>query len=208
MRLLSKLFNFVIYTTSKYNLDESHGLSHSLDVLRYSNSIYELEVLKKKNLINQERIIYVSAALHDMCDKKYMNEKEGLQNIEDFIKDKLKPDEVYASLKIMETMSYSKVKLNGFPSLGEYQSAYHIVRESDLLAAYNFERALMFNMCAKNSDIKDALINSKNVFNNRIFKHHEDNLFFTDFAIKESLKLHDKSIEQMYQWNKIINKEI
>jgi len=208
MRLLSKLFNFVIYTTSKYNLDESHGLSHSLDVLRYSNSIYELEVLKKKNLINQERIIYVSAALHDMCDKKYMNEKEGLQNIEDFIKDKLKSDEVYASLKIMETMSYSKVKLNGFPSLGEYQSAYHIVRESDLLAAYNFERALMFNMCTKKCDIKDALINSKDVFNNRIFKHHEDNLFFTDFAIKESLKLHDKSIEQMYQWNKIINKEI
>ena len=29
-------------------------------------------------------------------------------------------------------MSYSKVKKSGFPDMNEFQTAYHIVRESDL----------------------------------------------------------------------------
>ena len=41
--------------------------------------------------------------------------------------------------QIITTMSYSTVKKNGFPSLNEYQLAYHIVREADLLAAYDID---------------------------------------------------------------------
>jgi len=208
MKLLSKIFDFVIYTTSRYCLDESHGLAHSLDVLRFSNSIYESEVIKKPYLKNHEKIIYISAALHDMCDKKYMNEKDGLINIQEFMKDKLKPQELYMVSRIIETMSYSKVKVNGFPDLGEYQSAYHIVREADLLSAYDFERALMFHMCVNKSSIHDALTNAKDIFNTRILKHNDDNLFLTDYGLKESIKLHEKSIIDIYQWNKIINKDI
>ena len=36
MKLLSKLYNFVLYTTTKYNIDESHGLSHAMDILGYA----------------------------------------------------------------------------------------------------------------------------------------------------------------------------
>jgi HD superfamily phosphodiesterase len=208
MKILSQIFDFVIYTTAKYNIDDSHGISHSLDVLKYSNSIYELEVIKRPHLKEQEKLIYISSALHDMCDKKYMNEKEGLENIQEFLKYKLKPDEINITSNIINTMSYSKVKKNGFPSLDNYQWAYHIVREADLLSAYKFERALMYHMCVNKESIDNALINAKDIFNSRVLLHNNDNLFFTEYGQIESLNLHDQAIIDMYQWNKIINKKI
>ena len=42
--LLAKLFNYVIFMTGKYNIDESHGIGHSMKVLNYANCIYEEEV--------------------------------------------------------------------------------------------------------------------------------------------------------------------
>ena len=208
MKLLSQIFDFVIYTSAKYKIDDSHGLSHSLDVLKYSNSIYELEVIKRPHLKEQEKLIYISSALHDMCDKKYMNEKEGLENIQEFLEYKLKPSEIDITTNIINTMSYSKVKKNGFPNLDNYQWAYHIVRESDLLSAYKFERALMYHMCVHKESIDNALINAKDIFNYRVLAHNDDNLFFTEYGQKESLKLHNQAIIDMYQWNKIINKTI
>jgi hypothetical protein len=126
----------------------------------------------------------------------------------DLITNKLKPSEIYITTDIINTMSYSKVKKNGFPNLDNYQWAYHIVRESDLLSAYKFERALMYHMCVNKESIDNALINAKDIFNYRVLAHNDDNLFFTEYGQKESLKLHDQSIVDMYQWNKIINKTI
>jgi hypothetical protein len=204
MKLLSRIFDFVIYTTKQHGIDESHGLAHSLDVLRFSHSIFESEVLKKPYLADHEKIIYVSAALHDMCDKKYMDEKEGLANIQDYMKESLTDEEMYVSSRIMETMSYSKVKANGYPDLGEYQTAYHIVRESDLLAAYDFERSLMYHMCTKQTTIHDALVDANAIFATRILRHNNDHLFVSDYGLAESMRLHEQSIVQMGQWNRLL----
>ena len=78
-----------------------------------------------------------------MCDKKYMDEKEGIKEIEKFLESKLSDDEINIILSIITTMSYSTVKANGYPDLGFYQTAYHIVREADLLSAYNFDRCVI-----------------------------------------------------------------
>ena len=43
-------------------------------------------------------------------------------------------------------MSYSKVNKNGFPELGNYQLCYNIVREADLLASYNIDRCIIYQM--------------------------------------------------------------
>ena len=47
---------------------------------------------------------------------------------------------------IIGSMSYSKVKKNGFPELGDYQTEYNIVREADLLAAYDIDRAIIYRI--------------------------------------------------------------
>ena len=38
---------------------------------------------------------------------------------------------------------------NGFPDMGEYQTAYNIVREADLLCAYDFDRCMIYQMYNK-----------------------------------------------------------
>lgn len=202
--LLSKLIKFVIYTCGKYSIDESHGLPHSMNVLCYANKIFEEEIYKKPYIEKQERLIYVSAILHDMCDKKYVNEDEGIIQIEDFLKDKLEKYEIDATKKIISTMSYSKVKKNGFPDLNIYQTAYHIVREADLLTAYDFDRSMIYHMKTSNADLKTAYENARHLFMKRVLKHNEDNLFFTDFAKRESIILHNIALKRIWQWNKII----
>ena len=217
--LLSKVIKFVIASAAKYNIDESHGLSHSLKTLYYANRIFDEEVSRIPSIKPQEKIIYVSAAIHDMCDKKYMDENRGLTYIEEFLQDKLTSVEIDVTKKIISTMSYSKVKQDGFPDLGEYQPSYHIVRESDLLAAYDFDRAMVYFMNNKYSlpslpnthssenILCDSIMDSKDFFNNRVLKQYDDKLFFTSFAKQESVRLYHESLTRMWYWNKIINKQ-
>lgn len=206
--LLSKLFKFVMAITAKHSIDESHGLSHSMNVLFYANKLFESEIINNPQLREQEQIIYVSAVLHDMCDKKYMNEGDGIKEIEFFLEDKITPLEVEVAKNIMRTMSYSKVKKNGFPDMKEYQTAYHIVRESDLLTAYDFDRSMIYHMSVSGNEIEEAYENAKNIFLNRVLRHNEDGLFVSDYAKKESLLLEKNAIQRMHYWKEIIENSI
>jgi len=205
MNLLSNLFNFIIHTTKKYSIDESHGLSHSMNVLNYAYNIYNEELKKNSYLKDQQRIILISAILHDMCDKKYMDEKDGVKEIENFLKEKITSEEIDVTKKIITTMSYSTVKKNGFPKLNEYQLAYHIVRESDLLSAIDFDRCMIYNMNKMNGDINQAYNNSIDLFENRIFKHASDNLYITDYSKNEDLILKNIALNRINSWKKILN---
>lgn len=57
MELFNYLFNFVIFTSRLFNIDESHSLKHSMDVFYLSNKIYESELGNNTYLINHKNII-------------------------------------------------------------------------------------------------------------------------------------------------------
>jgi HD superfamily phosphodiesterase len=206
MKLLSKLFNYVLLTSKKYNIDESHGIIHSMNVLHYAKKIYNCEIEKNPNLINDKNVIYSSIILHDMCDKKYIDETKGTNEIVNYLNENnmMSRDEIEAVKNIITTMSYSKVKKYGFPKLKKYQPAYHIVREADLLTSYDFDRAIIYDMCRNNSTIYEAYENSVYLFIKRVFQYNNDNLFIHEFSKKESMLLHDKSIERMKEWKEIL----
>ena len=194
MVLLNKLFNFVIATSRLFNIDESHSITHSMNVYYYANKIYNYEINKQNNynltdLKKYKNIIDVSAILHDMCDKKYMDEKVGIERIDNFIKteinEEINDSELDTIKKIISTMSYSTIKKNGFPDLKEYQLAYNIVREADLLTSYDFDRCIIYNMIKYNNNYKESFDDALNVFENRVFKYHDDNLFFTKYGLIE-----------------------
>jgi len=206
MRILSNLFHFVSLVSKKYNIDESHGLSHSMNTLYYASQIYKHESIIKPHIIPQERLIYVSAVVHDMCDKKYVNQEEGIQEIEEFLQDKLTPFEIESTKKIISTMSYSTVKKNGFPELEELQDAYHIVREADLLTAYDFDRSMIYHMNANNSTLEDAFTNAKDLFIKRVLRHNADKLFISKYSVIESHKLHMNAITRMEYWKDMMNR--
>jgi HD superfamily phosphodiesterase len=203
---LANLISFVLSTIKTYNIDESHGVSHSLDVLYNAHNILESELPKNPYLEDHRTVILTSAVLHDMCDRKYIVEKEGIANIQEFLTDKMDGKEIEIATKIMATMSYSKVKKAGYPDFGEYQLAYHIVREADLLSAYDFDRCMIYSIYQNNCDLNRAFDNANALFNERILRHHQDNLFITDYAKRESIKLHVQCTNRIDSWKRILNR--
>ena len=79
MNNLDKLYEFIMKTCIEYSIDESHGLSHSIDVYRFTEQIYLNELIKNPDLESRYEIIIYSAILHDMCDYKYMEEQIGIK---------------------------------------------------------------------------------------------------------------------------------
>ena len=205
MNLINVGFKYVVETSHNFKIDESHALKHSMEVFGFAKKIYESELIKQPNLEKDKKIIYMAAIGHDMCDKKYMDEAEGILRYQNYLHEYMSPNELEIMGKIIGTMSYSKVKVNGYPSLGEYQLAYHIVREADLLSAYDIDRCIMYRMYHNNYNYTTALKDAFELFDYRVFKMRQDKLFITDFSKRESLKLHRKAKKDVENLSDILN---
>jgi HD superfamily phosphodiesterase len=193
--LINFSFNYVAKITNMYKLDESHALKHSMDVFHIANKIYDSEIEYNPFLENQKDVIFVSAIVHDTCDKKYMNEKNGVGLIKNYLADYMSATNLDTVCNIVSTMSYSKVQICGYPDLGEYQLAYHIVREADLLSAYDIDRCIIYGMYKENLSYVDALKRAIELFQTRILKYREQELFITNYSKRESFFLHNNALE-------------
>jgi hypothetical protein len=194
---INRAFQYVVEITRLYKIDESHGLKHSMEVFGFAKRIYESEVLKNPFLENQKAVIFGAAIGHDTCDKKYMNETEGVLRYKEYLAEFMKPEELDMMGNIISTMSYSKVKVHGYPDLKEYQLAYHIVREADLLAAYDIDRCIMYRMSKDDCNYSDVLQEAFDLFDTRVLKMRSDRLFTTAYSKRESLKLHRKALKDV-----------
>ena len=195
--IINIAFDFVAFTSKKYNIDESHALKHSMDVFHIASNIYNDEVKKNPLLLKQYDIIALSSIIHDMCDKKYMNENIGLENINHYFSPYLEKNKMKVVNDIISTMSYSKVIKNGFPNLKKYQTSYHIVREADLLSAYDIDRCIIYGMMVEKINYIDSINRAIELFDNRVLKYYENNLFVTDYSKNRSIELHNKALNDI-----------
>ena len=194
--MLNQAFQCVLHLSKKYNIDESHSLKHSMEVLKFAEDIYSDEVNNTPILRYQRTVIMAAAVLHDMCDRKYVaDEAVAIQEIRDFMKGSIPDEEMDIVVGIITTMSYSKVKKNGFPNLGQYQTAYHVVREADLLAAYDIDRCVMFAIYVHKMDYENALERARTLFQERVLTYRRDGLFHTAYSQRKSYELHVKSLD-------------
>jgi hypothetical protein len=207
LSVINIAFNYVIYIGSKYNIDESHFLKHSMEVFQFANKIYYDELLNNPYLIHQKEIISIASIIHDTCDKKYMDEKTGLLEMQMYMKDYMSTYDLDIVSKIISSMSYSTVNKQGFPELGEYQLAYHVVREADLLSAYDIDRTIIYGMMRENLNYIDSIKRALELCENRILKY-KDNLFITEYSKKTSILLHEKCITNMELLKNMINNPI
>lgn len=205
INLLNRGFKYVVDTSQIYHIDESHALKHSMEVYQFAKLIYDSEVINNPYLEKHKEIIYMAAIGHDMCDKKYMDENEGIVKYQTYLSEYMPSSDLEIIGKIIGTMSYSKVKANGYPNLGEYQLAYHIVREADLLAAYDIDRCIIYTIYRDNCDYNKALEEALNLFDYRVFRMRQDRLFKTAYSKKESLKLHKKAKKSVETLKEILN---
>jgi HD superfamily phosphodiesterase len=192
--LINRAFQFAIISSEKYHIDESHAVRHSLDVYHYASQIYNSELPNNPFLIEQQPVIYASAILHDMCDKKYMEESYGLMEIRDHMKGYMTNDHLDAMSDIISTMSYSKVMRVGYPDLDKYQLSYHIVREADLLSGYDVTRSMIYQLMHEQYEYTESLQVVEALFNKRMFKYVSENLFITDYSKEMANYLHEQAI--------------
>ena len=136
-----------------------------------------------------------------------MNEKEGIIRYQNYLSEFMIPSDLEIMGKIIGTMSYSKVKKNGFPYHGEYQRAYHIVREADLLSAYDFDRCMLYRMHRDQSgDIDSAFDEAEELFNERVFKHKLDGLLTTKYANDQHDQLCLIAEARIETWRNIVSR--
>ena len=192
--IVNHAFNYVILASKIYNIDESHALKHSMDVFHTTNKIYNSEVKKFPYIETHREIIYSAAILHDMCDKKYMSQEQGIDNMKKYMCEFMIETDLDISSKIISSMSYSTVKKYGYPDLKEYQLAYNIVREADLLTSYDVDRCIIYGMMVENLNYDESVKRAISLFDNRTLKYRSDNLFTTDYALYESSLLHKKAL--------------
>lgn len=201
--IINCAFNYVIHTSKLLNIDESHALRHSMDVYHFANQIYIDEVKKYSYLEEQKNIIMCSAILHDMCDKKYVNQQHGIDSMNQYLASHVNHQDLSVINQIISTMSYSTVKKQGYPQLFPYDKAYHIVREADLLAGYDVERCIIYQMMHENTDYVGSLKDAQSLFDVRVLKYLEDNLFTLDYSKTQALILHIKAKSKLKELNKL-----
>ena len=219
---LNILFRFVLHICRKYNIDSSHSELHSMQILHFVNENVNSQLKKCPFLQEQLKVIYFAAILHDMCDKKYMNEQDGMAEMYAFLqteftrvndnelenKSYLSEKEITVIQLIISTMSYSTVNRFGYPSsemLGIYEQAYHIVRESDLLCAYDFDRCVVYGLNKNNeATFYDAYTGALALFENRVFKYKSDGLLSSDYAKNKHDELTIYAEKQIKNWRQII----
>jgi len=189
--LINAAFTYVINTSIKYNIDESYSLKHSMDVFHIANEIYNNELIKHPYLEDDKTIIELSAILHDMCDKKYVDESTSMNDMCSFIQNHdINNNDINIISRIISSMSYSTVKKRGFADIPNHQLAYHIVREADLLSAYDPDRCIIYGMMREKLDYIEATKRAVDLLENRVLKYIDDNLFVTEYSKQKAIELH------------------
>jgi hypothetical protein len=195
---LDAAFQCVRDLSVRYNVDESHSMKHSMEVLSFTIESYQHHVTRNPQLANQQRVLYAVAVVHDMCDKKYVTEEVGLRDIYPYLHMHFTPEEFTILCRIITTMSYSRVRTYGYPELYEWQLVYHIVREADLLASYDLDRCILYGIYRENLPYSEALLRSKVLFHNRVLRYIADGMFLTEYGCAKAHELHGRSMRLIH----------
>jgi hypothetical protein len=175
------LKEFIMGTCMKLGIDESHGLKHSIETVRYANLLMD----RMSEVTEEERhMATFVAALHDLCDSKYTNINVAAEEIRTWLLNEMgwSDKNAGALISIVTTMSYSKLRRatdSGckpvFPDHGKWQLAYEIGRHADLLESYVPARCVMYNrhiFPEKSEDEHWARANE--LFEDRVFNYVKD----------------------------------
>ena len=146
------LIQFIEQECQDQNIDESHGLRHSIGTMRRARNI--METIGTITLEEQNMVTY-AAALHDLCDSKYTDAASASLRIKAWLMWEAgwPRKDAEALIHIVNTMSYSKLRkikeqnaVHTYPNHGKWQRAYHIVRQADILESFIPARCVLYNM--------------------------------------------------------------
>jgi hypothetical protein len=146
------LADFIDEMCQQYNIDESHGLKHSVGTMIRARAI--MDTIGSINEDEREMVTY-AAALHDLCDSKYTDSTLSSLKIKSWLILDLGWSRANADslVHIVNTISYSKLRkikeqngVHTYPNHGKWQRSYHIVRQADILESFIPARCVLYNM--------------------------------------------------------------
>lgn len=189
----------------EFNIDESHGMQHGIDVLGYAKIIVSRYLQDNPNLIliegisnkDAEMIIYVSALVHDWIDKKYMREDLASNRMETYFSSH-GFKYTHEVLTIITNISFSKRlarKNQGLPMIdtGYLQLATEIVSDADMLDAYKADRCLTYQRRFNTYDEHEIRRIAKNILVNRVLLYR-DHFMNTIYGKEMSKPMHDELV--------------
>jgi hypothetical protein len=214
---IKSVIDFIKKQCIKYNIDESHGVKHAIGTFVRARDI--LETFNEISAEERKMALY-SAALHDMCDSKYMKPEEASEEIRGFLlSEEWTKENADSLIRIINTMSYSKLKAlnydvlasNGnliFPDHGKWQRAYHIARHADLLEGYIVARCVLYSMHFQPEKSEDECWSiAEDLFKARVFKYISDGWIFLPGTKKMALILEKEAhrcfLERSMEWNQL-----
>jgi hypothetical protein len=181
---MDRLYAFVEQCCKDYRIDASHGLQHAQGCVQW---VERLLVDETDVSEDERRMAIYSAALHDMCDRKYVDPVEASERIGAWLRNEGWSDEMAdALLGIVNTMSYSKLKAGGgvFPNHGRWQRAYHLARHADLLDGYLVGRCYLYTKHIQ-PDIgeEECWTTVERLFQDRVFRYVTDGWISLPLAV-------------------------
>ena len=199
---MQEVYDFVEMCCLEQHIDDSHGLIHSKSTVQWA----ELIMASMDCSEEEQKFIRYGAALHDMCDSKYIDINKGQVKISEWLIAKGWSTELTAEfIHVIGTTSYSKLKQNKnknneivYPEHGKWQRAYHIIRHADLLDAYRVESGMMYNqhIHPEMSELESWTV-VKALFETRVFTYVSDGWIFYPAALALVPALEKTAREQL-----------
>ena len=213
---LTVLFDFIQKQIDKYGIDESHGMKHAKGTFVRAH-----QIIKTFSDITEEEkyMALYCAALHDMCDSKYTDVEIASEEIRVFlIREGLLKEYAEAVIKIITTMSYSKLKqlknassdVFLYPDHGKWQRAYHIARHADLLEGYIVARCVLYSKhIYPEKTFEEHWEIAEDLFEKRVYLYISDGWItipsVVEIAVQLEKEAHRCFQEKMMYWPEIHN---
>jgi hypothetical protein len=199
------LFDFVEQYCKMHNIDDSHGVIHSKRCVDWVDKMIE-------NESEEEKIVAIyAAAIHDLCDKKYISAFESINQLKNWLSDQnenplLHYDMIEAILVIIQTMSYSYLSQrkysddqNWYPDHGIWNKSYHLARHADLLEGYHVGRCYLYTKHAFSQLTEDEIWERvEELFKKRMYLYLSDQWITHPIALQYAPEL-EKEAKRCFQ---------
>ena len=194
------LFKFVQSQCEKCHIDDSHGLIHSKRCISW----VDLMIDRDKTLTDEQKIVAIySAAVHDLCDKKYVQIFEAINELREWLNKQicLTEEMVEGILSIIQTMSYSFLYQrryedgkHWYPDHGKWDKSYHLARNADLLEGYDVGRCYIYTKRVYQEWTNDEVWERvEDFFHKRMYKYLSDGWLTNPYAIECAPSLEEKA---------------
>lgn len=202
LSLRTSLFNFVQRQCDRHHIDESHGIIHAKRCVMWVDRMLD-DTLSD----DQKTVAVYSAALHDLCDKKYVSAFTSINELHAWLNEhaqenrSLRGEMIEAILAIIQTMSYSFLMQRRytdgkpwFPDHGEWTCSYHIARQADVLEGYHVGRCYLYTKHAYQELEEDEVWRRvEELFQKRMYKYVSDGWITHPIALVNAILLEEEA---------------